>query len=141
MSSDAPAALPTPDKSAAMKAALTGNLADRAKATQKFKDTAQAHSDQVAAVVKIVDAKNRRVAAAADRLAEGDAAANAIAEALVEGSKRLAAFEEYLADQKSFLESVAEGDEDHDDEAAHAALDVLPSPPADDKSGTAAKSA
>lgn len=121
--------LPTPDKSADMKAALTSNLADRVKATQKFKDTAQGHADQVAAVCRIIEAKNKRVAAAADRLAEGDAAANAIAEALIEGSKRLAAFEEYMEDQRSFLESVAEGDEDHENEEKHAALDVLPSPP------------
>lgn len=33
------------------------------------------------------------------------------------------------ADQRSFLESVLDGDEDHDDEVQHAAMDVLPSPP------------
>ena len=127
--------LPTPDKSAGMKAALTGNLADRAQATQKFKDTAKGHADQVAAVTALIVKKNERVAAAADRLAEGDAAANAIAEALIEGSKRLAAFEEYMEDQRAFMESIAEGDDDaeHDDEEKHAALDILPSAPAADK--------
>lgn len=121
--------IPTTEQSAGMKAALTGNLKDRAEATRKFKETADGHAAQVQKVVDLVAKKNERVSKAADRLAEGDAAANAIAQALEEGSRRLAAFEAYLADQKTFLASIVDGDDDHDDEEAHAALDVLPSSP------------
>lgn len=135
-------AVPAPEQSASMKATLTDNLAGRAEATKKFKSTAESHAAQVAAVVSLVEKKNARVAAAADRLAEGDAAANAIAEALLEGSKRLAAFDDYMSDQATFLKSVLDGDEDHDDEALHAAMDILPSPPnSDNAQGEAGTSA